>query len=116
MAFNRTSDLPEDVRTGMPELAQEIWMNAYNTAAEKGNGDPEGEAYRALEDRYERSGDHWVMKTEGGSPGTGGGVRGPIEHQHPAGIRDHEYSGSSAEEPSPLDQRSGGPAGSKIGG
>lgn len=116
MGFASTEQLPDDVRRSMPELAQELWMSAFNDAAAAGDGDPEAKAWSALRERYELAGDHWVMKTAHGNPGTGGGVRGPIESQHPAGIRDHEHSGSTAEEPSPLDRRAGGPAGSKIGG
>ena len=64
MPYESTSELPDSVRENLPEHAQEIYKEAYNSASEQ--YDDEGTAHRvawsAVKEEYEKQGDRWVKK------------------------------------------------------
>ena len=64
MPYKSTSDLPDSVKDNLPEHAQEIYKEAYNSASEQ--YDEESTAHRvawsAVKEEYEKQGDRWVKK------------------------------------------------------
>lgn len=73
--YDRNADLPESVREGLPEHAQDIYREAYNSAwqqykdPEKRRGDESREAtahqvaWAAVKDKYEKNRQgEWVKK------------------------------------------------------
>ena len=76
MPYDNISDLPESVREHLPKHAQEIYLEAYNSAwdeyasPEKRRGDASQEetahkvAWSAVKQKYEKRGDGWVRKEE----------------------------------------------------
>ncbi|WP_404380027.1 ChaB family protein [Caenispirillum salinarum] len=117
MTYTSPTELPADVRDALPELGQELYMTAFNEAEGRGDADAARAAWREVEKRYQRTPDgRWEMRGERGNPGAGGGVRGPLEESQPRGIKRREHTGSSAEEPSPLDQRVSQPSTDKPEG
>ena len=64
MPYKSTSDLPDSVTDNLPEHAQEIYKEAYNSASEQ--YDEESTAHRvawsAVKEEYEKEGDRWVKK------------------------------------------------------
>ena len=64
MPYKSTSDLPDSVTDNLPEHAQEIYKEAYNSASEQ--YDEESTAHRvawsAVKEEYEKQGDRWVKK------------------------------------------------------
>jgi len=65
MPYAKKEDLPEAVK-GLPDHGQEIWMAAYNSAAEQYAGDEEkcmATAWAAVKNKYEKNADgKWVAK------------------------------------------------------
>ena len=76
MPYKSNDDLPEDVRDALPEHAQEIYREAYNSAweeygdAEDRDGDSSREgtahavAWSAVKDEYEKTDGEWQRKGE----------------------------------------------------
>jgi cation transport regulator len=70
MPYNDTSELPESVRNVLPDHAQDIFKEAFNSAYEEyGGGDQEETAFRvawaAVKQKYEKGADDkWHPKDE----------------------------------------------------
>lgn len=68
MPYERIADLPESVRSHLPEAAQKIYLAAFNSAWDRyaGRSDREGTAHRvawsAVKQSYEKKGERWVKK------------------------------------------------------
>ncbi|MBC2700691.1 MAG: hypothetical protein HF976_04630 [ANME-2 cluster archaeon] len=70
MPWNSTEDLPEDIRTNLPSKAQEIFLNAFNSAWTGPCKDKASErdpcafqrAWDAVKNLYRQEGDNWVSK------------------------------------------------------
>jgi cation transport regulator len=74
MPYDRNADLPDSVRNNLPEHAQAIYREAYNSAfdeyksAKDRRGDASREetahkvAWSAVKQKYEKKGDRWVAK------------------------------------------------------
>lgn len=65
MPYNVNTDLPESVRTHLPEHAQSIYRKAFNSAYKTYDGDDAVSAkvaWSAVKKEYEKNGDHWVAK------------------------------------------------------
>jgi cation transport regulator len=75
MPYDRNADLPDSVRNNLPEHAQSIYREAFNSAFEeyKSARDRRGDASReetahkvawsAVKQKYEKRGDRWQAKT-----------------------------------------------------
>ncbi len=75
MPYENTEDLPERVKEHLPAHAQEIYLNAFNSAWEqyadprKRRGRESREevshkvAWAAVKKEYEKKGDQWVAKS-----------------------------------------------------
>ncbi|MEX2243585.1 MAG: ChaB family protein [Fimbriimonadaceae bacterium] len=75
MPYKKLNELPDGVSDNLPKHAQEIYMAAYNSAAED-YSDPAKRrdrtddleevaakvAWAAVKQQYEKSGDKWVAK------------------------------------------------------
>ena len=76
MPYENTGDLPDRVKNNLPKAAQEIYMEAYNSAheeyknPEKRRGDASLEetaakvAWAAVKKKFEKSGDEWHKRRE----------------------------------------------------
>ncbi|MBI4219330.1 MAG: ChaB family protein [Chloroflexi bacterium] len=76
MPYRTTAELPDSVKNNLPQKAQEIYMEAYNSAwdrydkPEERRGDATREdtahkvAWAAVKQKYEKQGDRWVQKRE----------------------------------------------------
>lgn len=76
MPYARKSDLPESVRDSLPEHAQEIYREAFNSAweeydeADERRGDSSREetahrvAWSAVKKQYEKSAGKWRRKNQ----------------------------------------------------
>jgi len=74
MPYDRNADLPDSVRDNLPEHAQSIYREAFNSAFEeyKAASDRRGDASReetahkvawsAVKQKYEKRGDRWQAK------------------------------------------------------
>jgi cation transport regulator len=74
MPYDRNPDLPDSVRDNLPEHAQSIYREAFNSAFEeyKSATDRRGDASRAetahkvawsaVKQKYEKRGDRWQAK------------------------------------------------------
>ena len=74
MPYDSLSDLPESVRDNLPQGAQEIYKEAYNSAWDqyadpddrRGDASREETAHRvawsAVKKQYEKKGERWVQK------------------------------------------------------
>jgi cation transport regulator len=74
MPYDRNADLPDSVRDNLPEHAQSIYREAFNSAFEayKSASDRRGDASReetahkvawsAVKQKYEKRGDRWRAK------------------------------------------------------
>jgi len=70
MPWNITEDLPEDLRKTLPNKAQEIFLNAFNSAWNGPCKDKSGErdpcafqrAWGAVKNLCRQEGDNWVSK------------------------------------------------------
>lgn len=74
MPYDTTAELPERVRDDLPEDAQELFREAYNSAyeeyqspEERWNDDSREEtarrvAWEVVEEEYEKVGEEWVRK------------------------------------------------------
>jgi cation transport regulator len=74
MPYQKINDLPAQVKDNLPKHAQEIYMEAYNSAwdqyadPDKRQGDDSREetahkvAWAAVKKQYEKKGDNWVKK------------------------------------------------------
>lgn len=74
MPYDSISELPESVKNNLPKKAQEIYMEAFNSAwdqydrPEERRGDATREetahkvAWTAVKQKYEKKGDEWVAK------------------------------------------------------
>ncbi|BES72822.1 putative cation transport regulator ChaB [Marinobacter nanhaiticus D15-8W] len=72
MPYDSKSDLPDSVRDKLPSGAQEIYMNAFNSAWDeysnpkdrRGNESREETAHKvawaAVKEKYHKDGDKWV--------------------------------------------------------
>lgn len=77
MPYDTNDDLPKDVQDALPEQAQEIYREAYNSAwdqyddAEDREGDASREetahsvAWSAVKNEYEKTDGDWQKKDEG---------------------------------------------------
>jgi cation transport regulator len=76
MPYDEISDLPDRVKENLPRHAQEIYLEAYNSAWEE-YADPEKRrddtsreetahkvAWSAVKRKYEKKDDKWVRKKE----------------------------------------------------
>jgi cation transport regulator len=77
MPYKDISDLPEQVKDNLPKHAQEIYMEAYNSAWDQ-YADPDKRrdeessreetahkvAWAAVKKQYEKKGDNWVKKKD----------------------------------------------------
>jgi len=74
MPYNKKSELPENVRNALPEQAQEIYKEAFNSALEQYD-DPEDRrgdqsreetahqiAWSAVKNEYEKVEGDWIRK------------------------------------------------------
>lgn len=76
MPYERSEDLPEDVQDALPEHAQDIYREAFNSAWEQYEDpeDREGDASReetahavawsAVKDEYEKVDGEWTKRKE----------------------------------------------------
>ena len=76
MPYDSNQDLPEDVQDALPEHAQEIYREAYNSAWDQYDDpdDREGDASReetahavawsAVKEEYEKTDSEWKKKDE----------------------------------------------------
>jgi len=76
MSYKNVSDLPEQVKGNLPKHAQEIYMEAYNSAwdqyadSDKRRGEASREetahkvAWSAVKKQYEKKDDKWVKKKD----------------------------------------------------
>jgi cation transport regulator len=74
MPYDRNADLPDSVRDNLPDHAQTIYREAFNSAFEeyKSARDRRGDAWReetahkvdwsAVKRKYEKRGDRWQAK------------------------------------------------------
>jgi cation transport regulator len=74
MPYRKVSELPDPVRDNLPKHAQEIYMEAYNSAwdqysdPKKRKGDASREetahkvAWSAVKKKYTKKNDNWVEK------------------------------------------------------
>jgi cation transport regulator len=74
MPYDHNADLPDSVRDNLPEHAQAIYREAFNSAFEEyksardGRGDASREetahkvAWSAVKQKYEKRGDRWQAK------------------------------------------------------
>lgn len=66
MPYDKIADLPEDVQDNLPKKAQEIYMEAYNSADEEHSGWDEGRkhqyAWGAVKNVYQKKEGEWVKK------------------------------------------------------
>ena len=74
MTYKRVSDLPDSVKDNLPKHAQEIYMEAFNSAwdeydkpGERRGGASREEtahkvAWNAVKKKYEKKGDRWVSR------------------------------------------------------
>ena len=66
MPYRHNQDLPDSVRTHLPEHAQDIYREAFNHAYAEHAQDPRQEeashriAWAAVKRRYEKRGERWV--------------------------------------------------------
>lgn len=71
MPYHSTDELPHSVTTNLPEHAQEIWKEAFNSAEEQHSNESEVEktaakiAWDAVNDTYEKGDDGQWHKREG---------------------------------------------------
>jgi cation transport regulator len=75
MPYDKISDLPGSVKSNLPNEAQEIYKEAFNSAwdeysdPDKRRGDASREetahrvAWAAVKHKYEKKNDKWVKKT-----------------------------------------------------
>jgi cation transport regulator len=74
MPYNKTEDLPGNIKNKLPRHAQEIYLSAFNSAYEQYK-DPEDRrgnesidetahkvAWNAVKSKYEKRNDEWVEK------------------------------------------------------
>jgi cation transport regulator len=76
MPYRNISDLPQSVRSNLPEHAQEIYLASFNNAWEqyrepanrRGNSSREEVSHKvawaAVKQAYEKNGDEWARKDE----------------------------------------------------
>lgn len=77
MPYGRNVELPDSVKDNLPEHAQDIYREAFNSAHEQcqdpdkrrsESDDPEEVAHRvawsAVKKEYEKRDDHWVKKDD----------------------------------------------------
>ncbi|HUD96470.1 MAG TPA: putative cation transport regulator ChaB [Woeseiaceae bacterium] len=76
MPYTRNSDLPDSVKDNIPDHAQDIYREAYNSAwkqyknPEDRRGDASREetahqvAWAAVKQKYEKSNDKWRRKSD----------------------------------------------------
>ncbi len=68
MPYAGNADLPEAIRSHLPEHAQDIFRAAFNHAFESHRGDPRQEeaahriAWAAVKRRYVKAGERWVER------------------------------------------------------
>lgn len=74
MPYDTVADLPDSVRDNLPKHAQEIYLEAYNSAwdqyrspADRRGGDSREQvahkvAWSAVKQSYEKRGDRWVKR------------------------------------------------------
>ncbi len=68
MPYRINSDLPPTVRDRLPEHAQDIFRESFNSAYAAHRNDPRQEeaafriAWAAVKRRYEKAGDRWVER------------------------------------------------------
>ena len=65
MPYTHNTDLPDSVRSHLPEHAQSIYRKAFNNAHKTYQGDDATSArvaWSAVKKEYEKHGDHWVVK------------------------------------------------------
>jgi len=66
MPYDKISNLPEDVQDNLPKKAQEIYMEAFNSADEEHSDWDEGRkhqyAWGAVKNVYEKKEGKWVKK------------------------------------------------------
>lgn len=63
MPYDTLADLPEDVKNALPEEAQKMWLEAYNSADEGGQQNPAAIAWAAVKQSYEQDMDgNWIAK------------------------------------------------------
>ena len=66
MPYDKISELPDSVKDNLPETAQEIYKEAFNTADEDHQNWKEGRkhqyAWGAVKNVYEKKDDKWVKK------------------------------------------------------
>ena len=70
MPYNNTSELPESVRNVLPDHAQDIFKEAFNSAYDEYGGDDQEEtafrvAWAAVKQKYQKGADNkWHPKDE----------------------------------------------------
>jgi cation transport regulator len=65
MPYDKLTDLPERVRSNLPEHAQEIYKEAFNSAEEQYGEESRAHrvAWSAVENKYEKNNQgNWVEK------------------------------------------------------
>jgi len=66
MPYDKISELPDSVKDNLPKGAQEIYMEAFNSANESHPDWEEGRkhqyAWGAVKKVYEKEGEKWVKK------------------------------------------------------
>jgi cation transport regulator len=64
MPYQSTSDLPDSVKDNLPDHAQEIYKEAYNSASEDYDSEETAHkvAWSAVKEEYKKEGGDWVKK------------------------------------------------------
>lgn len=64
MPYDSTSELPDSVRDNLPDHAQEIYKEAFNSASEQYDDEQTAHkvAWSAVKEEYEKKDDEWVKK------------------------------------------------------
>lgn len=64
MPYKKNSDLPDSVKDNLPEHAQDIYREAFNSALEQYNEEETAHkvAWSAVKKKYTKQGERWVKK------------------------------------------------------
>ena len=66
MPYKTSRDLPSGVKDNLPDHAQDIWREAFNSAYEQHKDDERAAkiAWGAVKESYEKKDEKWVKKAE----------------------------------------------------
>lgn len=66
MPYKSNKDIPKPVRDALPDHAQSIWRNVYNSMESRGQSEEvcARSAWSQVKNKYKKDGDKWVAKSE----------------------------------------------------